>query len=108
MTRRPSLFRQLVRGAAARIAADPRVPAENRAALAAHAEHMIWAEWREIFGDDKVRLRAPDVDPREREERAQRIASAIASGQPAVEIARREGTRPSTVRMQAHRMRRHK
>lgn len=90
MTRRPSLFRQLIRSAATRIAADPRVPNENRAALAAHAEHVIWAEWRQMFGGDVVGLRAPDIEPAARDERQQRIAEARASGQSAAEIARQE------------------
>ena len=42
--RRPSMFRQLIRGAATRIAADPSIPPENREALAQHAEHIIWQQ----------------------------------------------------------------
>ena len=106
--RRPSMFRQLIRGAATRIANDPAIPVENRAALAQHAEHIIWHQWRELFGGDVVNLRAPDIEPGERDGRANRIAAAIAAGVSSVEIARREGVRPSMVRMQAHRMARHK
>lgn len=88
--RRPSMFRQLIRGAATRIANDPAIPVENRAALAQHAEHIIWHQWRELFGGDVVNLRAPDIEPGEREARAQRIAAARSSGEPVSVIARRE------------------
>jgi DNA-binding NarL/FixJ family response regulator len=106
--RRPSMFRQLIRGAATRIANDPRIPAENRAALAQHAEHVIWHEWRELFGGDVVNLRAPDIEPGQREARAQRVASAIAAGQSSVDVAKNEGISPSAIRMQRHRLTRHK
>ena len=88
--RRPSMFRQLIRGAATRIAADPSIPPESREALAQHAEHIIWHQWRELFGGDVVNLRAPDIEPGEREARAQRIAAARSSGEPVSAIARRE------------------
>lgn len=101
----PSTFTRLIRSSAERIAADPRVPAENRAALAYHAEHIIWAQWREIFGGDIARLRAPNTAPRERQDRSARIAQSIANGEPAVVIARRERVRPDAVRQQAYRLR---
>lgn len=85
-----SLFTQLIRGAANRIAADPNVPAQSRAALAAAAEHVIWQQWRDIFGSDRVRLRAPDVEPSVRQTRASRIEGAIANGEPIAAIAQRE------------------
>lgn len=96
--RRPSMFRQLIRGAATRIAADPSIPPENREALAQHAEHIIWHQWRELFGGDVVNLRAPDIEPCEREARAQRIAQALSSGEPATVIARRENITERSVR----------
>lgn len=96
--RRPSMFRQLIRGAASRIAADPCIPDENRAALAQHAEHVIWHQWRELFGGDVVNLRAPDIEPGEREARAMRIAAARAAGEPVSVIARREHLHPASVR----------
>lgn len=86
----PSLFTQLIRGAATRIAADPRVPEQDRADLAAVAEHVIWQQWRDIFGGERVRLRAPDVEPSARRARLNRIETAIANGEPIAAIARRE------------------
>lgn len=86
----PSLFAQLIRGAATRIASDPHVPEQNRAALADAAEHVIWQQWRDIFGGERVRLRAPDVEPSARRARLNRIETAIANGEPIAAIARRE------------------
>lgn len=65
----------------------------------------MWVQWRDIWGGDAVRLRAPDIEPQERESRAQRVANAIASGLPAAEIAKREHLHPQTVRKQARRLR---
>jgi len=96
--RRPSMFRQFLRGASARIANDPCIPPENRAALAQHVEHAIWHEWREVWGGDKVKtIAAPEIEPGAREARAQRIAAARAAGEPVSVIARRERVHPSNV-----------
>jgi hypothetical protein len=102
--RRPSMFRQLIRGAATRIAADPSIPPENREALAQHAEHIIWHQWRELFGGDVVNLRAPDIEPGEREARAQRIACARSAGESLEIIARRERLHVESVRKIARRL----
>ena len=98
MTRQPSRFTRLVTAAARRIANDPVVPPERRAALEATVEHVIWAQWREIFGGDTVRMRAPDVEPRERQARTSRISSALQAGESIAGIARREQLHKQSVR----------
>lgn len=93
MSRQPSMFTRLVQGTATRLAADPSVPESHRAALAAAAEHVIWAEWRDLFGGERVRLRAPDVEPNARQARARRIQEALSRDEPMAQIARRENVR---------------
>jgi hypothetical protein len=98
MSRRPGVFARIIRNAARRIADDPRIPLEHRNTLAARAEHVIWAEWRSMFGGDVVTLRAPDIEPGEREARATRIAQARMAGESVSVIATREHLQPNSVR----------
>lgn len=106
VSKTPGLFVRFIRAAATRIANDPRVPPENREALAHAAEHVMWQQWRDLVGGDRWKVfSAPEQDPRAREERARRVAASIAAGEPATVIAKREHLRPATVRKQAQRLR---
>lgn len=95
--RAPGLFSQYIQAAGQRIAADPLVPPESRAALARQAEQALWQQWHEIFGGERVRVRAPDEPPRAREARDERIAGALLKGHTYAQVARQEQINKATV-----------
>ena len=97
VTRPPGLFTRFIQAASQRIASDPSVPPENREALAHAAEHVLWAQWRDLVGDDLAKMRAPKRAPADRQAKTARIVTAIQAGEPHAQIARRERINKSTV-----------
>ncbi len=86
-----SIAARLVSAAAERIAADPRVPHESRAALRACAETVIWGEMsRLLLEGERMRVWMPKASAAHRKQRDQRIHAALCGGEMHHSIARRE------------------
>ncbi len=90
MKNRTSVAARLVRSVAERIAADPRIPAENRAAMRDTAESVLWSEMRRLFVGERASMYVPTAGAEERQARDQRIQAALHRGEAQDSIARRE------------------
>lgn len=87
--RRTPWLTLVIRSASERIAADPRIPAEARAALRDTAVSVLHQQFSALMGGERVY--APRVDESVRQAQRQRIAAALAAGEAPRVIARREG-----------------
>lgn|SRR5574337_51257 len=83
-----SMFTRFVSAAADRLAADHRIPHAERAAFRLAAQLVIVAQASAIFGGERIYApRRPQIT---RAERDARVLTALAGGEAAASIARRE------------------
>jgi Mor family transcriptional regulator len=86
--RRTPWLTQVIRSASDLIAADPRIPLESRAALRATAVSVLHQQFATLVGGERVY--APRRNEDERQAQRARILAALAAGDSARAIARRE------------------
>jgi hypothetical protein len=84
------LMSQVIGAIAERLAADPRIPVENREAYRQTVRSVIEAELSRLFPGEQLRMYIPKFGSAQRKERDERIAAAIAAGEAPDDIAKRE------------------
>jgi Mor family transcriptional regulator len=94
----PSLLGRLIRAVADRLANHPSIPEQNRETFKATAALAIEAELRSHFGGEQVRLYIPKFGGETRKARDERITAAIAAGEAAPSVAKRESVSERHVR----------
>jgi Mor family transcriptional regulator len=81
---------KLIGVVADRLAADPRVPTENRLAYREAVCSVFSEQLASMFGGEEVRFYVPKAATDLRIARDERIAAALAAGESASDVAKRE------------------
>ncbi len=99
LTKPRSLLRNIIAGAAERIAMQPWVPPENREAMRITAISIFEQQISAVVGYDSIVVSGWVMPPSQRMERRERIEAALAAGESAKSIAGRELVSERWVRM---------
>ena len=90
MAQSRSLLQTIIHAAAERLADDPCIPDENRAAFRATAVSIFEQQVSAVLGADTVRITGWIIPPSVRQSRRERIEQALRTGEALKAIAGRE------------------
>jgi hypothetical protein len=84
------LLQVIIHAAAERLAADPAVPASHKEAFRKTAISIFEQQVKAVLGCDTLRVSGWEIEPSARQDRRERILSALAKGETPRRIAGRE------------------